>query len=1028
MTPEQPIVDLDVQVGLSSHSSALDTSTTVSHFEDQHSDFKDDMKAVASSSTARDFTGADAAQAMFSTISSQKVTESQFLIVSASLNAYTGGHDLSLVIGQSLEAINLGMTDRASGLLTAIQALIEQLNTDNAVQPNYVTQTLYHCRKLVRQSPPGNRDRFISLFYTAIVAGISYQQSRAVKDLNEEITHLRALLACSQVDDDRVETLEWLARALFDRFQEERRMADLDETSDLLEQALGLRSDGSKRIATLTNLGLVLSTRFDILGRISDLHKAIEYERNALSYIRRNKDLDQQMSSLLSSLGNDLIKRFQQLESQSDRIEAISCHRLALHLRPDGNDLRHRSLLNLGHALLARSQSNKEILPWAIEKAIQLHREALRLCPANQNGRPAHEDRVLCLSSLASSLRYRLEEMGMVGMQIAEEAINHGNEAVALLPEGHPSLVEIRTNLAILYLLQQTDIDCAFYHFQLAAAQETGSTRDRLSAAVEWASRSRSYEDRRELTSKAYSEAMALLNRCLLAYFTVDSQHEFLARPFTQAAFASLACDAASFAIHNNRLEEAVEIIEQGRTFVWSKLRGYRHPLVELREADPKIAEEFELFSAEAERFSVTFHLTSCFIASQEVRIWPGRVPNTTSQARREVEVQWRETLDKIRSTVPGFGDFLEPAPFSYLRNAAAGGPVIILNFSKWRSDALILVSGGPPVIQVPLGRWQDLTGLISRNRSHIDRLQDRARAMRLHDHRVGGDDIFETILGDTWNFIVRPVVEQLPARRSDKLIRIWWCPTGTLGALPIHAAGLCSPCEEENLSSLYISSYTPTLSALISARENYKNRSGSSTPNVLIVGVPGSVGYTPLYGVLQECHVVRGFIPRGKDLIGTDATHAAVFENLPAHPWIHFACHGYHDTMQPIASSRFLLHSDSLTLRDFMIARSPEAELAFLSACDSATSGRDNTPDEVLHLAAAAQFSGFHTVVGTLWWMADIDGMDIAKEFYGFLLCRGTRDVDLTDAAEALHRATRKLQHNGVPPRRWASFIHVGL
>jgi hypothetical protein len=44
-----------------------------------------------------------------------------------------------------------------------------------------------------------------------------------------------------------------------------------------------------------------------------------------------------------------------------------------------------------------------------------------------------------------------------------------------------------------------------------------------------------------------------------------------------------------------------------------------------------------------------------------------------------------------------------------------------------------------------------------------------------------------------------------------------------------------------------------------------------------------------------------------------------------------------------------------------------PYAEFAFLSACHTAD-GDEETPDEVIHLAAGLQFSGFKSVIGTLW------------------------------------------------------------
>ena len=42
-------------------------------------------------------------------------------------------------------------------------------------------------------------------------------------------------------------------------------------------------------------------------------------------------------------------------------------------------------------------------------------------------------------------------------------------------------------------------------------------------------------------------------------------------------------------------------------------------------------------------------------------------------------------------------------------------------------------------------------------------------------------------------------------------------------------------------------------------------------------------------------------------------------------------------------------------------------AALAFLSACETAAVDED-VPDEVMHLAASMLFSGFHSVVGTMW------------------------------------------------------------
>jgi CHAT domain-containing protein len=88
-----------------------------------------------------------------------------------------------------------------------------------------------------------------------------------------------------------------------------------------------------------------------------------------------------------------------------------------------------------------------------------------------------------------------------------------------------------------------------------------------------------------------------------------------------------------------------------------------------------------------------------------------------------------------------------------------------------------------------------------------------------------------------------------------------------------------------------------------------------------------------------------------------------------------------------------------------------------------------DINPDEALHLAAAMQFSGFRSVVGTLWAMADIDGEDLAKEFYKSMMSEDEgREVGFRKSARALHDATRNMRRQkGMTLERWVNFVHIG-
>jgi hypothetical protein len=56
---------------------------------------------------------------------------------------------------------------------------------------------------------------------------------------------------------------------------------------------------------------------------------------------------------------------------------------------------------------------------------------------------------------------------------------------------------------------------------------------------------------------------------------------------------------------------------------------------------------------------------------------------------------------------------------------------------------------------------------------------------------------------------------------------------------------------------------------------------------------------------------------------------------------------------------------------------------------------------------------------------MGDKDGPFVAKEVYAELLQEPTLKPD--DIPYALDAAVRKLRATGVPPSRWATFIHMG-
>jgi CHAT domain-containing protein len=121
---------------------------------------------------------------------------------------------------------------------------------------------------------------------------------------------------------------------------------------------------------------------------------------------------------------------------------------------------------------------------------------------------------------------------------------------------------------------------------------------------------------------------------------------------------------------------------------------------------------------------------------------------------------------------------------------------------------------------------------------------------------------------------------------------------------------------------------------------------------------------------------------------------------------------------------SYFHLEGGQLRVQDIIVAHLQYAEFAFLSACHSVAGGA-SIPDESIHLTSALQFSGFRSVIGTMWEMYDGDAEFLARHFYSKLIKLGGH---YSNAAEALHFGVNKLQRKeGSTLDRWIMFVHFG-
>jgi CHAT domain-containing protein len=199
--------------------------------------------------------------------------------------------------------------------------------------------------------------------------------------------------------------------------------------------------------------------------------------------------------------------------------------------------------------------------------------------------------------------------------------------------------------------------------------------------------------------------------------------------------------------------------------------------------------------------------------------------------------------------------------------------------------------------------------------------------------------------------------------------------------------------------------------------------------PCIGIVGVThtGPSGAQALPGVDKEITKITSIIQEKyqvQALVGEKATLDAVKQQLNDCSWLHLACHGSQNLLEP-PKSYLQLYGGILELETILRMALPKAEFVFLAACQTAK-GDAELMNESFHLGGGFIAAGFQGAIATMWSMCDSDGPVVAGIVYDHLFGSGKRPR-ASDAAEALQLAVRRMRNDGVSYQRWVPFIHLG-
>ena len=520
--------------------------------------------------------------------------------------------------------------------------------------------------------------------------------------------------------------------------------------------------------------------------------------------------------------------------------------------------------------------------------------------------------------------------------------------------------------------------------------------------------------------SIAYETAMSLMQDLAPCSPTLQLQHTILTK--LPAFSHQMPLAYASYLVERGQLEQAIETLEQGRALLWSEMRHLRTPVDQILDADPDLGHKFAELNRDLDELTKSIlpsrKLNMDDVVADDLRAGDqfGRV----LRRQRELLKERDKLISQIRA-LPGFNRFLKFPLFDSLRSAASSGPVILVNHSDPGSDILILLHNtSPSLIHTP-------DDFYDRGNTLKDKLLDSRTEDGLDSSKY--DQTLASVLMELYELVGRRVLDRLRQLQVPDQSRVWWCPTSVFFSLPLHAMGPI-PSDDGELRyflDLYICSYTPSLSSLIQSRNRDSGSQSLDRPSVLLVAQTDP----SLPTVGGEIQVVQALDTEVTSLISSTATPAAVLDAFQHHQFVHFACHGTLEANKPFEAGFELDGDKRLTLLEIIRSDLPTAEFAFLSACHTAEVTEGSIMDERLHLAAAVQYCGFRSVVGTMWAMADVDGQDLAESFYKVLFSNSRRYQGIpyhARSAKALQFAVKTLRRKrGISLERWVNFVHYG-
>jgi tetratricopeptide (TPR) repeat protein len=871
-------------------------------------------------------------------------------------------------------------------------------------RPDLAQESIRVAQEALQQTPARDGRRPMALLRLANALKLHAELSGSVESDEESISAFREAARISPAGDSTTaELLVNLGNALLRRYQRNWSLDDLDEAVKHLSTGAGGLADGEARRTALCRYAEALRLRFQRTGDLTDLNTAINELIGVLGVLESGNPL---LGMAISQL----------TEATAEHVDATGePGQLRRVLRPITPAVRamtaddpSRPAALAGYATLLRSQFLHGGEARALDTAITAGEAAVEGAPASERGRmvtalvttllqrfehgeersdldraadlaqeaaksQSSPERYIAWVQLGRCAAHRFATSGRT--KDLDNAIELFDQALIAMPPDAPGRAGVAIHLGrALQAQHQRNGRRRYYRWARKVLTEAAHL---VSAPADQRLRAAALAGRISATEQKWSEAMDSFSTAVELLPLMTRGKRVVASPSAQQRWATLVADAAACAVEAGESDRAVELIEHGRSAILADYLPTGGELGELHRSSPDLADEIVRLRRLLDR--------------------PIDDHELDGDNRLHLADAWASLLGEVRQIQPGH---LRIKQVQELSEDVPDGSVVVINLSRYRSDALVVIGGR--VLTVPLsGAEPDKAESMA-----VDLLV----AAQQDDHPAMAE-----VLDWSWVRITRPVLDRMgylsTPGEGERWPRIWWSAFGAAAYLPLHAAT-----AHAGASALdrVVSSHTPTFATLTRAGRRDEGAS------LVAAGWAAQVSRE----LPRQNQILAQYWPTAEIASVESASSPDMLRMLPQFSRVHICEPSSQFPAQPAAG--LVLDREGqrpLGLVELGQVALGQAEFCYLGQCATAA---DPPCAAALSLAGALGFAGYAHTVGTLWEVDDDSASEVLADVYGEMF--GPDGFGVDGAAYAVHNAARRLR--GKYPDEhaaWAAHVHVG-